>query len=151
MKLVANIAGIRKDDPRRQDMLAKKAGLQAFCEEYETILCEVLPQYGVDGILPAVWIVPDRKTTNVLKEIFRMISVGIFERQPPFEWVVKTGAFPCRKVDCGDAEAIYVCGLPKAFPADRRREFAKKLREFYSRWISGCDIRPGLVYQLRDE
>ena len=38
-------------------MLDKKAELQAFCREYEDMLKEQLPQYAIDGVLPAV---PDR-------------------------------------------------------------------------------------------
>ena len=52
MKLIVKIAGLNKDDPRYRLMLDKKAELQEFCDEYESILKEPLPQYAIDGILP---------------------------------------------------------------------------------------------------
>ena len=66
MKLIVNIAGVKEDDPRRQLMLDKKAELQEFCSAYENILKEQLPRYAVDGVLPAVQIVPDRKSQRIL-------------------------------------------------------------------------------------
>ena len=95
MKLIVKIAGLNKDDPRYRLMLDKKAELQEFCDEYESILKEQLPQYAIDGVLPAVQIVPDRQTMEMLKGFCKMISVGIFEKQPQFEWAVKNGALPC--------------------------------------------------------
>jgi len=155
MKLLVNIAGLNKNDPRSQRMLDKKAELQAFCREYEDMLKEQLPQYAIDGVLPAVQIVPDRKTMEVLKGFFKMISAGIFEKQPQFEWALKNGALPCRKVSCRVAGAIgvsfYVCGLPKKFPADKWKVLSKSIGEFYRRWTDGCDILPGLIYQLSDK
>ena len=58
MKLIVKIAGLNKDDPRYRLMLDKKAELQEFCDEYESILKEPLPQYAIDGVLPTVQIVP---------------------------------------------------------------------------------------------
>ncbi len=52
MKLIVKIAGLNKDDPRYRLMLDKKAELQEFCDEYESILKEPLPQYAIDGVLP---------------------------------------------------------------------------------------------------
>ena len=151
MKLVVNIAGIRNNDPRRQAMLEKKAGLQTFCDEYEIIMKELLPEYAIDGVMPAIQIVPDRKTMAALRGFVKMISVGMFKNQPQFEWAVKKGAWPCRKVVYGDSKIVYVCGIPKEFPADRWRDLSKKIGEFYCRWTEGSDVRPGLIYLLRDE
>ena len=151
MKLVVNIAGLEKDDPRRQVMLEKKAGLHTFCDEYEIIMKELLPQYAIDGVMPAILIVPDRKTRDLLRNFFKMILVGMFKKQPHFEWAEKKGAWPCRKVVYGDSKIIYVGGIPKEFPADRWRDFSKKIGEFYCRWTEGTDVRPGLIYLLCDK
>ena len=92
---------------------------------------------------------------EVLKGFFKMISAGIFEKQPQFEWAVKNGAWSCRKVSCRVAGAIgfsfYVCGLPKEFPADKWKVMSKSIGDFYCRWTDGCDILPGLIYQLSDK
>lgn len=155
MKLIVKIAGLNKDDPRYRLMLDKKAELQEFCDEYESILKEQLPQYAIDGVLPAVQIVPDRKTMEMLKGFCKMISVGIFEKQPQFEWAVKNGALPCRKVSCRVAGSIgvsfYVCGLPKEFPADQWKVFSEKLADFYCRWTEGSNARPGLICQMCED
>ncbi len=155
MELTVKIAGFKENDPNIQRMLDKKAELQAICQGYEDMLKEQLPQYAIDGVLPAVQIVPDQKTMEVLKGFCKMISAGIFEKQPQFEWAVKNGALPCRKVSCRVAGAIgfsiYVCGFPKKFPADKWKELSKSISEFYIRWTDGCDILPGLIYQLGDK
>ena len=155
MKLIVKIAGLNKDDPRYRLMLDKKAELQEFCDEYESILKEQLPRYAIDGVLPTVQIVPDRKRMEMLKGFFKMISVGFFVNQPQFEWAVKNGALPCRKVSCRVAGSIgvsfYVCGLPKKFPADKWNALSKNIGEFYRRWTDGCDDLPGLIYQLSDK
>ena len=155
MKLIVKIAGLNKDDPRYRLMLDKKAELQEFCDEYESILKEQLPQYAIDGVLPVIQIVPDKKTMDGLRGFFKMISVGFFVNQPQFEWAVKNGALPCRKVSCRVAGSIgvsfYVCGLPKKFPADKWKVFSEKLADFYCRWTDRCDDLPGLIYQLSDK
>ena len=151
MKLIVNIAGVKEDDPRRQLMLDKKAELREFCGAYENILKKQLPQYAVDGVLPAVQIVPDRKTMEGLRGFFKCLLNGMFEKQPQFEWAVKKGVWPCRKVECGDCGVIYVCGLPKEFPADQWSEFSKNLAGFYRRWTEADGIRPGLIYQFSGE
>ena len=155
MKLTVRIAGFKENDPGIQRMLDKKAELQAICQGYEDMLKEQLPQYAIDGVLPAVQIVPDRKTMEMLKGFCKMISVGIFEKQPQFEWAVKNGALPCRKVSCRVAGSIgvsfYVCGLPKKFPADKWKVLSNSIGEFYRRWTDGCDDLPGLIYQLSDK
>jgi|GEM_PF-5411656 len=63
-------------------------------------------------------------------------------KQPQFEWAVKKGVWPCRKVLYTDSEGLYVCGLPKEFPPDRWRDLAKSIGGFYRRWTDGCDILP---------
>ena len=155
MKLTVRIAGFKENDPSIQRMLGKKAELQEFCDEYESILKEQLPRYAIDGVLPAIQIVPDKKTIDVLRGFFKMISVGFFVNQPQFEWAVRKGAWPCKKVSCRFAGAIgvsfYVCGLPKEFPADQWKVFSEKLADFYCRWTDGCDDLPGLIYQLSDK
>lgn len=155
MKLTVRIAGFKENDPGIQRMLDKKAELQEFCDEYESILKEQLPRYAIDGVLPTVQIVPDRKRMEMLKGFFKMISVGFFVNQPQFEWAVKNGALPCRKVSCRVAGSIgvsfYVCGLPKKFPADKWNALSKNIGEFYRRWTDGCDDLPGLIYQLSDK
>ena len=155
MKLTVSIAGFEEKDPSIQRMLDKKAELQELCDEYESILKDQLPKYAIDGVLPAVQIVPDKKTVDSLREFFKMISAEWFEKQPQFEWAVKNGAWPCRKVSFRVAGAVgfsfYVCGLPKEFPADRWKILSKSIGEFYRRWTDGCDILPGLIYQLSDK
>ena len=155
MKLTVRIAGFKENDPGIQRMLDKKAELQEFCDEYESILKEQLPQYAIDGVLPVIQIVPDKKTMDGLRDFFKMISAGIFEKQPQFEWAVRKGAWPGKKVSCRFAGAIgvsfYVCGLPKEFPADQWKVFSEKLADFYWRWTDGCDDLPGLIYQLSDK
>ena len=132
-------------------MLDKKAELQAFCREYEDMLKEQLPQYAIDGVLPAVQIIPDKKTMLGLKGLFKMISAGIFENQPQFEWAVKNGALPCRKFLYKDSKSLYVCGLPKKFPADKWKVLSKSIGDFYGRWTDGCDVLLGLIYQMSDK
>ena len=61
MNLTVSIAGFKGNDPYGQHMLDKKAELQELCDEYESILKEQLPKYAIDGVLPAVQIVPDKK------------------------------------------------------------------------------------------
>ncbi len=151
MNLTVKIAGLNKDDPRYRLMLDKKAELQEFCDEYESILKEQLPQYAIDGVLPVIQIVPDKKTMDGLRGFFKMISTGIFEKQPQFEWALRKGAWPCKKVGCKDYTVIYVCGIPKEFPADKWKVFSEKLGDFYCRWTDGCDDLPGLIYQLSDK
>ena len=69
MKLTVKIAGFKENDPNIQRMLDKKAELQAICQGYEDMLKEQLPQYTSDGVLPAVQIVPDRKTMEGAERI----------------------------------------------------------------------------------
>ena len=148
MKRTVKIAGLKQNDLCRRIILDKKVELQKFCNEYENILKEQLPQYGIDGILPAVQIVPDRKTMEAGKGFFKMVLSGIFENQPPFAWAVKKGACPCKKVLYKDSKVLYVCSLPKEFPADKWEILSKNIGDFYRRWTDGCDVRPGLIYQL---
>ena len=77
MELTVKIAGFKENDPNIQRMLDKKAELQAICQGYEDMLKEQLPQYAIDGVLPAVQIVPDPKTMEVLKGLQSGIADAI--------------------------------------------------------------------------
>ena len=82
MKLTVRIAGFEENDPYCQLMLDKKAELHDFCKGYEAMLKELLPKYAIDGVLPAVLIVPDKKTVDGLKDFFKFITAEWFEKQP---------------------------------------------------------------------
>ena len=107
-------------------MLDKKAELQAFCREYEDMLKEQLPQYAIDGVLPAVQIVPDRKTMEVLKGFFktRQWAIKTTVQKEPKRYLLAFMKHQCDSLDFGE-------GIIQDAPNKRSAWYEQLTKDFY--------------------